>query len=585
MNFCNRIFLFILITKLTFAVIIPEERRIDWKPGMPDVFPEKSFVIDVKEKGAIGDGLSDDSQAFINALQAIPSSGGILHIPEGIYLIKRTLSTEKSVVFRGEGYDKTKLLFDLNQQAQDCIDILTYKRGDWINVLNGYAKGSNKCVVANPAKFKKGDFVEIQQDNDADLMYTQEDWKQSWSENAVGQLLKVEDVVDDTLILHRPFYYTYRAELNPVIRTLGMVEYPGVENLYIERLDAGDGYTIQMRYVAYGRIRQIESNFTYRCHVYMSEAYGCEISNNYFHHAHDYGGGGHGYGIDVIRHSTDNLIIDNVFKYLRHSMMTHVGTSGNICAYNFSTEREPQRLCDVSLHGHYSNYNLFESNNVEEIDIADYWGPMGPGNTFLRNKITKEGIDVNDSSHDQNLVGNVLEAGSLTVKSGVTGTLNHGNLVRTKVVWDDAIADQNIPVSYFLSEKPAFLANYPWPIYGPDIQEEVKLPAQVRYEMDYPITKVEQRRNDTPHFYYLQAYPNPFNPQTQIRFKLDKSEYIHIEVYSIDGQQKATLFDEKLAAGLYSIPFALGTFASSGVYLVNLQSESINRTIKVTYLK
>jgi hypothetical protein len=217
-------------------------------------------------------------------------------------------------------------------------------------------------------------------------------------------------------------------------------------------------------------------------------------SNNYLHHAHDYGGGGHGYGIDTISHTSDCLIIDNVFRSLRHSMMTHVGTSGNVFAYNFSTQREPQKLCDISLHGHYSNANLFESNAVEEIDISDWWGPIGPSNTFLRNSITQEGVDINDSSHGQNLLGNVLKKGTIKISAGVTQTLAHGNVVNGNVAWDPTIENKKLPVSYFLTAKPSFLANCPWPLFGPDVAGDHKLPAQLRYESGNPILGKQGQR-------------------------------------------------------------------------------------------
>ena len=44
-------------------------------------------------------------------------------------------------------------------------------------------------------------------------------------------------------------------------------------------------------------VQRIESAMTFRGHVNCSRVYGCEIKSNYVHHAHDYGDGGHGYGI------------------------------------------------------------------------------------------------------------------------------------------------------------------------------------------------------------------------------------------------------------------------------------------------
>ena len=48
-------------------------------------------IINVKDFGASGDGIQDDTEAFQNAIAALPSSGGTLEIPLGVYPISETL--------------------------------------------------------------------------------------------------------------------------------------------------------------------------------------------------------------------------------------------------------------------------------------------------------------------------------------------------------------------------------------------------------------------------------------------------------------------------------------------------------------
>ena len=574
-----------LTPTMIFAEIISPEWRIEWNPGIPGGYPDKEFQVDVGSYGAVGDGTTDDSQAFLNAAKAIPATGGALIVPEGVYLIQKKLSFDRGVLIKGEGFDKTRLLFDLDARSENCIEFVKYDRGEWSDALEGFEKGSTEILVNNPERFAAGDYVEIEQINNPDLMYTKTDWIQSWADYAVGQICRIDHLEGGTVILAEPLNFTYRADFSPRIRTLGLIEYPGVEDLYIERLDAGDGHTIQMRYVAYGRIQRIESCNTFRSHIYLSESYHCSVRNNHLHHSHDYGGGGHGYGVDVIRHSVGNLIIDNVFNYLRHSMMTHVGTSGNVFAYNFSTEREPQNLCDISLHGHYSNYNLFESNVVEEIDISDYWGPMGPGNTFLRNVITKEGIDVNDYSHYQNLVGNNVRKGSITIHSSVAKTLKHGNVVRDIPQWDENIDDHKIPTSYFLAEKPDFLDGFAWPLFGPDVADGPILPAQHRWKKGNAITGLDSFADLIPENYSLRAFPNPFNPSTTIAFENPEPADVRIDIFTVSGKLATTIINKHLAAGRYAFPFQPSAVAASGIYLVNLRMNKQTRLLKISYLK
>jgi hypothetical protein len=200
--------------------------------------------------------------------------------------------------------------------------------------------------------------------------------------------------------------------MSPRIRPQGFVERVGIEDLHIVRLDASDNNTILIKNAAWVWVRGVESEMTFRSHVRMNTVYSCEIRDSYFHHAHDYGSGGHGYGVELANHTTSCLVENNIFSTLRHAMMLHIGANGNVIGYNYSRDWENPHptwvSADISIHGHYPSNNLFEGNIVQRIDVTDHWGPAGPGNTFLRNGVQTHGLNVRDHSHNQIVIGNVL---------------------------------------------------------------------------------------------------------------------------------------------------------------------------------
>lgn len=99
------------------------ERGEKWSPSsrLPDFsfagyqrgekpLPHVSPGVSVKTFGARGDGLADDTQAFLDALANVKS--GAIEIPPGRYKITRILEmTHPGVVLRGAGADKTVLFF------------------------------------------------------------------------------------------------------------------------------------------------------------------------------------------------------------------------------------------------------------------------------------------------------------------------------------------------------------------------------------------------------------------------------------------------------------------------------------------
>jgi len=54
---------------------------------IPPTRARGSAVIDVRNYGAVGDGVHDDTTAFRTAISALPSTGGTIHVPAGVYLI------------------------------------------------------------------------------------------------------------------------------------------------------------------------------------------------------------------------------------------------------------------------------------------------------------------------------------------------------------------------------------------------------------------------------------------------------------------------------------------------------------------
>ena len=342
---------------------------------------------------------------------------------------------QNGIVFRGDGPEKTHLYFHLGNEEKNCIDFVKYDRGTWIKITSGFTKNSQQITVQDASSFNVGDFVEIQQDNDPDIMYTQDQWNKSWAQGAVGQILVVEAMNGNNLTLNNGLYIDYRAELNPIIRRLGLVEYAGVEKLHLKRLDAGDGNTILLKNAAYCRIMEVESEYSSRSHVKLETAFKCEIRDSYFHHSYIYNESEYGDGVICSFHTTDNLIENNIFQRLRHSFMIHLGASGNVFSYNYSFDvYDPNTWSpvDLDLQGHYLNYNLFESNIVQEIGVANYGGPAGPGNTFFRNTIETRHVTVSDHSHYQNIIGNVFDTDDqfIYVETSVYNMLVHGNRIR-----------------------------------------------------------------------------------------------------------------------------------------------------------
>ena len=484
---------------LPFANAAPQLPVISWEPGLPGGIPEISGPVEsVMDHGAVADGTTSDLSAFQAALAALPN-GGVLLVPAGDYFLGGTLEIgTDGVVLRGEGADRSRLLLGSADTAS--ISVVTYGRGDWQSLAVAPARGDTVVTVLDGQAFTVGQWAEIQLADDPTLMYTSPDWEADWAYFARGQLLEVEAVEGNEVTFRHPLYLDYPLADSPQIRPQRFVKHVGIERLYLERVtNDSDVGTVQWKNAAYVWMREVESNRTRKAHLSAETVVGCQVENSYLHHSYDHGGGGHGYGTSLGFHTTDCLVENNIFRQLRHAMIIQSGASGNVFGYNHSDQvvqsegsvpNEGWLPPDISVHGHWSNNNLFESNAVQQLAIADYWGPTGPHVAYLRNRVVNDelrsdgssestAMSLDDHSNYQYLLGNVLENGTLRNDGTPDMSTNviHGHREQGATVWDPAVADHELPDSYYWGCKPNFLGAKAWPLVGPDVLPSVELPA------------------------------------------------------------------------------------------------------------
>ena len=85
-------------------------------------------------------------------------------------------------------------------------------------------------------------------------------------------------------------------------------------------------------------------------------------------------------------------------------------------------------------------------------------------------------------------------------------------------------------------------------------------------------------------FSLAQNYPNPFNPSTKISFSVDKPGLVTLKVFSLLGQEVATLVNERLASGTFEVNFNANNLPS-GVYFYQVTSGNSSITKKMMLLK
>ncbi len=79
-------------------------------------------------------------------------------------------------------------------------------------------------------------------------------------------------------------------------------------------------------------------------------------------------------------------------------------------------------------------------------------------------------------------------------------------------------------------------------------------------------------------------YPNPFNPQTAIRYEISRRQHVKIDVFDLNGRLMTTILDENQRPGAHTVKWQAGSLAS-GVYAYRVIAGSSIKFGKMILLK
>jgi len=102
---------------------------------------------------------------------------------------------------------------------------------------------------------------------------------------------------------------------------------------------------------------------------------------------------------------------------------------------------------------------------------------------------------------------------------------------------------------------------------------------------DAVVLTAEAENNKIPEDYILyQNFPNPFNPNTTIRFKLNDASRARLQIFDILGREVKEIVNGYLESGLHSYEFS-GESLASGIYFYRLSTERYSRVKKMLLIK
>jgi hypothetical protein len=499
--------------------------------------------------------------ADLNAAISACADGKVVQLAAGTYTVSSTVDLTKGVVLRGAGSQgagsggttivKTgggPVLSIGGTQDRGCN---AGGYGPAVALTHDAIKETTTVEVGSAASgFSAGDFAIIDEVDDMTVQEGDCNYFKRVDKRSTGERVEITSVSGGALTLSSPLHWTFRAAAPYSAQiakvTLPVVKWAGIEHLAIQG-GTNPGYPgqtaggIDIADAAYSWVKDVQTDGTIGgMHVAMTGTFRVVVRDSDFHNSAKYGFGADCYGIVLRCSAADNLVENNVARFMNKPILFNVSGGGNVVAYNYADNSwaTPPTWQEINVDTHcaFPHMELVESNYAPHMGATITHGNAGYM-TFFRNYSSGQfaspavwgstdrqdnniaALQFDSGDYKMTVIGNVLGSSSandlgtapvsaeytisMPGKPGIfevgdgpkhsgTGDVAWTSLwwtgnfdtVSKKVVWNPAIAAHTMPASLYLKAKPAWWpAGAAWPWAGSDLTPMVgTLPAKARSE-------------------------------------------------------------------------------------------------------
>ncbi|OQY79314.1 MAG: hypothetical protein B6D45_01000 [Ignavibacteriales bacterium UTCHB3] len=249
---------------------------------------------------------------------------------------------------------------------------------------------------------------------------------------------------------------------------------------------------------------------------------------------------------------------------------------------------EPDWLFPTNLSGLLYNGNSAAINlvmNSQGLPLGTYsMDLVVTSNDLLKPVDTVKVVMVNSTEIPVELVSLSAEAKGNVVQinwATATETNNYGFEIERKTAtsqWEKigfvkGAGTTSERTNYQFTDKSAAMGKYLYRLKQVDHDGTTTFSQEIEVDMALPTDYVLE-----------QNFPNPFNPNTIIRFAIPFTGNVTLKVYNALGETVKTLIDETKEAGYYEVPFNAADLPS-GLYLYELKSGNFSSVKKMLMMK
>jgi len=389
----------------------------NWNPGIladvptgnplgPDGLPVRTTICaSVPAQGG------DATQAIQNALNGCTGKNQVVALAAGTYKISATIDVPSGVVLRGAGSDATTGTVIVSQNGGPVLSIGTLQDTVCYDSIFDSAakpllaqdalKETATITVASAAGFTAGDLALVDQVDDSEV--SEGDCTTIFKRVAnygVSERVEIASVAGNVLTLTTPLHWSFKTAQTAHVSRMSKsaTKWAGIESVLVQGGRPG-GYAgqnaggIDVSNAAYSWVKDVQvDGTTSGMPVRLAGTYRCVVRDSHFHNSYSYGFGQDNYGIVVACGAADNLVENNIARFMNKPVVFNVSGGGNVVGYNYA---DNSWSCDgnnddgfqevnIDCHCAFPHMELMEGNWAPHMGASTTHGNAGYL-TYFRN--------------------------------------------------------------------------------------------------------------------------------------------------------------------------------------------------------
>ncbi len=359
---------------------------------------------------SVGPQSGDAAPAIQSALDGCKNKHQVVALSAGTYHVGSTLTVPSGVVLRGAGPDLATgtviastnggpVLAIGDLQDSVCYDS-AFDASHKPLLTQDAVKETSTVQVASAAGFAAGDLALIDQADTSEVVEGDCAYFKRLSGYGVGERVEVASVSGNTITLTTPLHWSFQAAHGARLSRMSAAatKWAGIESVAIQGGRPG-GYAgqnaggIDVSNAAYCWVKDVQIDGTNSgMPIRLAGTYRCVVRDSHIHNSYSYGFGQDNYGIALACGAADDLVENNITRFLDKPIVMNASGGGNVIAYNYA---DNSWSCDgnnddgfqeasIDIHCDFPHMELIEGNWAPHLAASNTHGNAGYL-TYFRN--------------------------------------------------------------------------------------------------------------------------------------------------------------------------------------------------------